>query len=68
MRLLLIAAGTRLPRWVNDGYEEYASRLTADYRLELKEIALPHAAVRRRAVLSARRASACSPRSRRART
>jgi 23S rRNA (pseudouridine1915-N3)-methyltransferase len=40
MRLLLLAAGTKLPRWANEGYEEYASRLTADYRLELKEIAL----------------------------
>jgi 23S rRNA (pseudouridine1915-N3)-methyltransferase len=40
MRLLLLAAGTRLPRWANEGYEEYASRLTQDYRLELKEIAL----------------------------
>jgi 23S rRNA (pseudouridine1915-N3)-methyltransferase len=40
MRFTLIAAGTRLPNWVNDGYNEYAGRLTADYRLELKEIAL----------------------------
>jgi 23S rRNA (pseudouridine1915-N3)-methyltransferase len=40
MRLLLLAAGTRLPRWVNEGYEEYAGRLTQDYRLELREIAL----------------------------
>lgn len=40
MRLLLIAAGTRLPNWVNEGYDEYASRLTGDYRLEMKEIAL----------------------------
>jgi 23S rRNA (pseudouridine1915-N3)-methyltransferase len=40
MRLLLLAAGTKLPRWANEGYEEYASRLTTDYRLELKEIAL----------------------------
>jgi len=40
MRLLLLAAGTRLPAWVNAGYEEYAGRLTGDYRLELKEIAL----------------------------
>jgi 23S rRNA (pseudouridine1915-N3)-methyltransferase len=40
MRLLLLAAGTKLPRWANEGCEEYASRLTADYRLELKEIAL----------------------------
>jgi len=40
MRLLLVAAGTRLPSWVNEGYREYASRLTGEYRLELKEIAL----------------------------
>jgi len=40
MRLLLLAAGTRMPSWVNDGYEDYASRLTGDFRLELKEIAL----------------------------
>lgn len=40
MRLLLLAAGTRLPGWVNDGYEEYAGRLKGEYRLELKEIAL----------------------------
>jgi 23S rRNA (pseudouridine1915-N3)-methyltransferase len=40
MRLLLIAAGTRLPEWVNAGYEEYAARFTSDYRLDLKEIAL----------------------------
>jgi 23S rRNA (pseudouridine1915-N3)-methyltransferase len=40
MRLLLIAAGTRLPGWVNEGYEEYAGRFAHDYRLELKEIAL----------------------------
>lgn len=40
MRLLVVAAGTRLPDWVNTGFEEYAGRLTRDYRLELKEIAL----------------------------
>ena len=40
MRLVLIAAGARLPHWVNDGYHEYAQRLTQEYRLELKEIAL----------------------------
>ena len=40
MLLRVIAAGTRMPQWVNAGYEEYAARLTADYRLELKEIAL----------------------------
>ncbi len=40
MQLRLIAAGTRLPSWVNDGYEEYAARLTRDYKMELVEIAL----------------------------
>jgi 23S rRNA (pseudouridine1915-N3)-methyltransferase len=40
MRFLLLAAGTKLPAWVNAGYEDYANRLTGEYRLELKEIAL----------------------------
>lgn len=40
MLLRIVAVGTRMPRWVNEGFEEYASRLTADYRLELKEVAL----------------------------
>jgi 23S rRNA (pseudouridine1915-N3)-methyltransferase len=40
MRLLLLAAGTRLPDWVNAGFEEYASRLKGDFKLELKEIPL----------------------------
>jgi 23S rRNA (pseudouridine1915-N3)-methyltransferase len=40
MRLLVVAAGTRLPDWVNEGFADYAGRLTRDYRLELKEIAL----------------------------
>src|SRR5690606_28659254 len=40
MRLQVIAAGTRLPDWVNQGVADYAGRLRQDYRLELKEIAL----------------------------
>jgi len=40
MLIRLIAAGTRLPQWVNDGFTEYATRLQGDYRLELREIAL----------------------------
>ena len=40
MRLLVVAAGSRLPDWINTGFDEYAGRLTRDYRLELKEIAL----------------------------
>jgi 23S rRNA (pseudouridine1915-N3)-methyltransferase len=40
MRMQLIAAGTRLPDWVNAGFEDYATRLRGDYRLELTEIEL----------------------------
>src|ERR1041384_6148509 len=40
MNLRLIAAGTRMPDWVQQGYGEYAKRLTQDYRLELAEIPL----------------------------
>jgi len=40
MNLRLIAAGTRMPEWVQQGYNEYAKRLTQDYRLELLEIPL----------------------------
>ena len=38
MRARVIAAGTRLPRWVNEGYAEYADRLTGELRMELKEV------------------------------
>lgn len=41
MRVRLIAAGTRLPDWVNQGYAEYARRLGRGLRLELVEITLP---------------------------
>ena len=40
MQLRLIAAGTKLPVWVNQGYEDYAKRFTADYKLELIEVPL----------------------------
>ncbi len=40
MLLRVIAVGTRMPQWVNEGFDDYASRLTQEYRLELKEIAL----------------------------
>jgi len=40
MQLRLIAAGTRLPAWVNAGFEEYAGRLRGEYRLDLVEIPL----------------------------
>jgi len=40
MRVRILAAGTRLPRWVNDGYAEYAARMPRSTRLELIEIPL----------------------------
>ena len=40
MLLRLIAAGTKLPRWVNDGVDDYAKRLRGDYRFALTEIPL----------------------------
>jgi 23S rRNA (pseudouridine1915-N3)-methyltransferase len=36
----LLAAGTRLPDWVDAGFDDYAARLRGDYRLELIEIPL----------------------------
>lgn len=38
MLLRLIAAGTRLPAWIADGYADYAARFGPKLRLELLEI------------------------------
>ena len=38
MKLKLLAGGTKMPHWVNDGYQEYAKRLTRDCQLVLQEI------------------------------
>jgi 23S rRNA (pseudouridine1915-N3)-methyltransferase len=40
VRFHLIAAGTRMPSWVNAGFEDYAARLPPECRLLLKEIPL----------------------------
>ena len=41
MLLRLIAAGTKLPSWMNEGVAEYAARLKGnDYKFELVEIPL----------------------------
>jgi 23S rRNA (pseudouridine1915-N3)-methyltransferase len=40
MKCRLIAAGTRLPDWVNSGFREYQKRLRAPLSLELQEIAV----------------------------
>ena len=38
MRVKLIAVGTKMPKWVTTGYEEYAKRLPKDFALELVEL------------------------------
>lgn len=38
MRIHLIAVGTRMPRWVTEGYQEFAKRLPDECRLNLVEI------------------------------
>lgn len=38
MLIRLLAAGTRLPGWVEEGYAEYAGRMGPELRLELVEI------------------------------
>ncbi len=40
MNLRLIAAGTKMPSWVEEGYNDYAKRFGQDYKLELIEIPL----------------------------
>ncbi|VAW69992.1 23S rRNA (pseudouridine(1915)-N(3))-methyltransferase [hydrothermal vent metagenome] len=39
MRIHLLAIGQKMPAWVEQGYEEYAHRMPAEAKLELKEIA-----------------------------
>lgn len=38
MRVTLCAVGTRVPRWVEQGFAEYSRRLPKDNRLELVEV------------------------------
>jgi len=38
MRISLIAVGSKMPSWVEQGYQEYARRLPADCTLRLVEI------------------------------
>ncbi len=40
MKIKLIAVGTKMPSWVNEGYAEYARRLPVEFSLELVEIPL----------------------------
>ena len=38
MRIVLAAVGTRMPRWVEEAFEDYAKRLPPTCRLTLREI------------------------------
>lgn len=40
MRIRLVSVASRMPRWVEEGYQEYAKRLPPDLPLELVEIPL----------------------------
>ncbi|MCH2041396.1 MAG: 23S rRNA (pseudouridine(1915)-N(3))-methyltransferase RlmH [Saccharospirillaceae bacterium] len=44
MKLRLLAVGTKMPAWVEQGYQEYAKRLPSDCALELVEINPGHRA------------------------
>jgi len=39
MKVTLLAVGTKMPAWVNEGFQEYAKRMPRECQLELKEIA-----------------------------
>ncbi len=67
MHARLIAAGTRLPVWVDQGYADYAGRLGAGLRLQLIEVPVPRRGgdadiVRARAVEGRRMLAAIEPR------
>jgi 23S rRNA (pseudouridine1915-N3)-methyltransferase len=38
MKLRVVALGHRMPRWVTDGFAEYANRLPPEYALDLVEL------------------------------
>lgn len=38
MKIRILAIGTKMPAWVNDGFDEYAKRFAPPYSLELCEI------------------------------
>ena len=69
MQIHLVAAGSRRPRWEQQGYEEYSKRLPRECRLVLREIPLARPAgrsnvQRRREDEGARMLKALPPRAR----
>ncbi len=53
MRIRLIAAGTRLPKWIDEGVAEYGRRFGRGLKFELIEIPLAREAERMRAAIGA---------------
>src|SRR5688572_24806467 len=53
MRIRLIAAGSRMPAWIDAGVEEYARRFGRGLKFELVEIPLAREAGRMRAAIGA---------------
>jgi 23S rRNA (pseudouridine1915-N3)-methyltransferase len=54
MRIRLIAAGTRLPSWIDEGCADYARRFGRGLKFELIEVPLAREAERMRAAIAAR--------------
>ncbi|RVU31389.1 MULTISPECIES: 23S rRNA (pseudouridine(1915)-N(3))-methyltransferase RlmH [Neptunomonas] len=42
MKIRLLAVGGKMPKWVEQGYQEYSKRLPRDLTLELVELPLGH--------------------------
>ncbi|MDH2431873.1 50S rRNA methyltransferase [Pokkaliibacter plantistimulans] len=42
MKIRLLAVGSKMPGWVEQGYQEYAKRLPAEMSLELIELPMGH--------------------------
>jgi 23S rRNA (pseudouridine1915-N3)-methyltransferase len=42
MRIRLIAIGTRMPKWIEEGFQDYLERLPRELKLELVEVAVEH--------------------------
>ena len=38
MQLIIIAVGQKMPKWVQNGFEEYAKRMPPDCKIVLKEV------------------------------
>ena len=53
MQVHLLAIGTRMPDWVDQGTGEYVKRLAGDIRLQVHELAMPKRHANTRALIDA---------------